>query len=142
MRHRIPMIGACMLLASLGLPAAVVAQEASAVCAFGALQECGPNLECLPASPWQDPEPPGFVRVDVEASTISILSPPSRRGETTQILGMERTGDHIILTGIEAGRGWSMVIAISDGDMTLSATDDGFAFVGRGKCIDAGLLKP
>ncbi len=79
---------------------------------------------------------------DVESSTITILSPPSRWGETTQILGMERGGDHIILTGIEAGRGWSMVMAISDGDMTLTATDDGRAFIGRGKCVDAGLLNP
>jgi hypothetical protein len=136
------LIAAGVALASLCLPAPGAAQEAAAVCALGSLQECGPQLECLPASPWQDPEPPGFIRVDVESSTITLLSPPSRRGETTQILGMERTGDHIVLTGIEAGRGWSMVIAISDGAMTLSATDDGYAFVGRGKCIDAGLLEP
>ena len=141
-RRRHLLIGGAALLASLALSPAVSAQEAAAVCALGALRECGPDLECLPASPWQDPEPPGFVHVDVESSTITILSPPSRRGETTQIIGMERTGDHIILTGIEAGRGWSMVIAISDGDMTLSATDDGFAFIGRGRCIDAGLLEP
>lgn len=136
------LIGAGAVLAFFGLPATIEAQEAAAVCALGALQECDPELECLPASPWLDPEPPGFVRVDVETSTITVLSPPSRRGETTRIQGMERTGDHIVLTGIEAGRGWSMVIAISDGDMTLSATDDGFAFIGRGKCIDAGLLEP
>ncbi len=142
MRHRLPLIGACVLLALLNLPSVLTAQEPAAVCALGALRECGPELECLPASPWQDPEPPGFIRVDVEASTITILSPPSRRGEVTQILGMESGGDHIVLTGIEAGRGWSMVISISDGDMTLSATDDGFAFIGRGKCIDAGLLEP
>ncbi len=142
MTHRLPMIGACVFWASLTLPTALAAQEAVAVCVIGALRECGPQLECLPASPWQDPEPPGFIRVDVEASTITILSPPSRRGETTQILGMESGGDHIVLTGIEAGRGWSMVIAISDGDMTLAATDDGLSFIGRGKCVDAGLLAP
>ena len=142
MRHRLPIIGAFLFLASLTLPTVLVAQEAVAVCVIAALRESGPQLECLPASPWQDPEPPGFIRVDVEASTITILSPPSRRGETTQILGMESGGDHIVLTGIEAGRGWSMVIAISDGDMTLAATDDGVAFIGRGKCVDAGLLAP
>jgi len=142
MRHRLPMIGACVLLTSLNLPSVLPAQEAAAICAFGALRECGPQLECLPTSPSQDTEPPGFIRVDVEASTITILSPPSRRGETTQIRGMESGEDHIVLTGIEAGRGWSMVIAISDGDMTLAATDDGVAFIGRGKCIDAGLLEP
>jgi len=142
MRHRLPIIGACVLWASLTLPTALVAQEAVAVCVIAALRECGPQLECLPASPSQDPEPPGFIRVDVAASTISILSPPSRRGETTKILGMERGGDNIVLTGIEAGRGWSMVIAISDGDMTIAATDDGVAFIGRGKCVDAGLLAP
>jgi len=140
MRHRFLMIGAFFLLALLSQPSVLAAQEPAAVCALGTLRECGPELECLSA--WQDPEPPGFIHVDVESSTMTILSPPSRRGETTQILGMESGGDHIILTGIEAGRGWSMVIAISDGDMTLSATDDGFAFIGRGKCIDAGLLAP
>lgn len=140
MTPRLPMIGACVLWAWLTLPTALAAQEA--VCVIGALRECGPQLECLPASPSQDPEPPGFIRVDVGSSTITILSPPSRRGETTQILGMERGGDNIVLTGIEAGRGWSMVIAISDGDMTLAATDDGVAFIGRGQCVDAGLLAP
>ena len=142
MRHRLPIIGAFLFLASLMLTTALAAQEAVAVCVIAALRECGPQFECLPPSPSQDPEPPGFIRVDVEASTITILSPPSRRGETTQILGMESGADNIVLTGIEAGRGWSMVIAISDGDMTLSATDDGVSFIGRGKCVDAGLLAP
>ncbi len=142
MSHRLPMIGAFMLLASLTAPTVLKAQETAALCSIGALQECGPNLQCANVSPWMDPEPPAFFRFDVETSEITILSPPSRRGETTQVLGQKRTGDHIILTGIEAGRGWSMVIAISDGDMTFSATDDGFAFVGRGKCIDADLLEP
>lgn len=142
MKHRGLSIALGALAMSLVLSSVLVAQEAVAVCTIGALRECGPELECLPASPWMDPEPPGFLHVDVESSTITLLSPPSRRGETTRILAMERTGDHIILTGIEGGRGWSMVIAVSDGGMTLSATDDGFAFIGRGTCLDAGLLEP
>ncbi len=142
MSYRFSMACGFVLLASLCVPSLLAAQEAAAVCALGTIRECGPELECLPASPWQDPEPPGFFRLDVESSTIMILSPPSRRGEVTKVLGMERDGDHIVLTGIEAGRGWSAVISISDGDLTLSATDDGSAFIGRGKCIDAGLLEP
>ncbi len=142
MKQRLAIFGACVLLASLTLPSVLVAQEPDAICALGALRECGPGLECLAAAPWQDLEPPAFIRVDVEESTITILSPPSRRGEVTQILRMESGGDHIILTGIEAGRGWSMVIAISDGDLTLGTTADGVVFIERGKCIDAGLLEP
>lgn len=115
MSYRFSMVCGFVLLASLPLPPMLAAQEAAAVCALGAIRECGPELDCLPASPWQDPEPPGFFRLDVESSTITILSPASRRGEVTKVLGMERDGDHIVLTGIEAG---------------------------RGKCIDAGLLEP
>jgi hypothetical protein len=44
MRSRYYLVGAVVLLASLSFPSAVVAQEAAAVCALGALRECGPEL--------------------------------------------------------------------------------------------------
>jgi hypothetical protein len=71
-----------------------------------------------------DVEPPTFLRVNAETKEITLLAPESRKGEVTVISTAER-GDAIwIMTGIEDGRVWSMVIS-DEGHMTLSVTGDG-----------------
>jgi hypothetical protein len=67
---------------------------------------------------------PTFMRVDADSKQVTLLAPPDRSGEITPI-DVVRRGDGIwVLSGVEAGRAWSMVIS-DKGDMTLSVTADG-----------------
>lgn len=69
-------------------------------------------------------EPATFLRVDADSKVITLLAPESRSGETTTIGAIER-GDGIwLITGIEEGRAFSMIISDA-GYMSLSITGNG-----------------
>ena len=67
---------------------------------------------------------PTFIRVDVDAKQVTILGPSSRRGEVSKIDTVQQVENTWLLTGVDRGRAWSIVIS-DDGHMTMSATGDG-----------------
>ncbi len=69
-------------------------------------------------------EAPTFLRVDTNKKQITLLAPESRRGEVTAIDKVMEKEDIWVLTGIEEGRAWSMIIS-EYGYMTLSISYDG-----------------
>ncbi len=86
--------------------------------------------------------PPTFIHVDVEGGVITLLAPESRRGEQTSIAATARQEGQTILSGAEAGRGWSMVISDDDFDMSLTMTEDRTGFVVFGECIPEDQVTP
>ena len=68
--------------------------------------------------------PPTFFRVDTDEKKITLLAPESRRGEVTVIDRVLEEENIWVLTGVDNGRAWSMVIS-RDGYMTLSISYDG-----------------
>ena len=71
-----------------------------------------------------DLEAPTFLRVNTEAKEVTLLAPDSRKGEVT-VIGEAKRGDQKwVITGVEDGRAWSMVIS-DEGYVTLSVTGDG-----------------
>ena len=112
----------------------------SFICSVARAAECGRDLNCGPPS---DPgNAPTFFHVNLDGKVITLLGPPHRRGETTQIRSLERDEGKIIMAGIEGGRGWSMVILEADGSMSVTVTDERASFVVFGKCIASELLSP
>ena len=71
-----------------------------------------------------DLEAPTFLRVNTETMEVTLLAPDSRKGEVTVIGEVKRGDQRWVITGVEDGRAWSMVIS-DDGYMTLSVTGDG-----------------
>ena len=69
-------------------------------------------------------EPATFFRVDTDKKRITLLAPESRRGEVTVIDRVLEEENMWVLTGVEDGRAWSMVIS-HDGYVTLSISYDG-----------------
>jgi hypothetical protein len=93
------------------------------LCSINRAVECTEDGECGPPD-FGDLPPPIFLRVDVERKEVTLLAPEERRGEVTVIdTALEERGMWV-LTGVEEGRAWSMVIS-SEGYMTLSVTYDG-----------------
>ena len=71
--------------------------------------------------------------MNVKDKKIEILD-DGREGETTRIESMKRSEGRLILQGIEAGRGWTLLISETTGDTTLTVSDAGFAFAAFGAC--------
>jgi hypothetical protein len=90
------------------------------------------GIECLSDGTVGKPnlgelDPVTFFRVDTKKMQITLLAPESRRGEVTSISTAKEEEGLWILTGIEKGRAWSMVISTS-GNMSLSITYDGITW--------------
>ena len=96
------------------------------ICSITSAVECVDGGECG-APDLGGLERPTFLRVDADKKKITLLAPESRRGETTAIGTVREMDDMWVLTGVENGRAWSMVIS-REGYMTLSVTYDGVAW--------------
>jgi len=114
--------------------------ESPMICSVARAVECADDLSCGPPVPQN--VPPTFLHVDLDKRVVTLLGPEERRGETTQIRAVMREAGHIVLTGIEAGRAWGMVIAESDGSMSLTVTMERSSFVVFGSCIAQGQTSP
>ena len=53
---------------------------------------------------------------------------------TTKIRNLERLDNSLILQGIQNGRAWSMIINVTTGKVTLSASDEQAGFAIFGAC--------
>lgn len=110
------------------------------VCSIARGVECNGNLDCAP--PTDRTNAPTFIHVDPEKKVVTLLAPAKRRGEVTRIQAMDRSGGLLTLSGVEAGRGWSLVITEETGNMTLTVADPDAAFVVFGRCLCETETKP
>ena len=110
------------------------------VCSLTKAVECDSEL-CGPPAPPDAPHPT-FIRVDLDNNLITLLAPDERRGETTQIRAIERSGDHVVMTGINAGRGWTMTLSETDGGAVITVNLEDAAFVVFAQCIAEDVLSP
>jgi hypothetical protein len=94
------------------------------------VMECGDTGECQQRTV-KSANLPSFVAVNFEQKTISDTTNSDR---TSQIKHMERIGGHLILQGVENGRGWNMVIDEETGSLSASSADQGLGFVIFGAC--------
>ncbi len=131
---------AALLMTPLLLGAGVRGEAEPYVCSLTKGVECDSEL-CGPPAPSESPFPT-FVRVDLDNNQITLLAPAERRGETTQIGATERSGDHVIMTGIDAGRSWSMTLSEGDGSAVITINLGDAAWVAFGQCIAGDLLSP
>jgi hypothetical protein len=134
------LVKAALLLTPLLVAPSVPAEADEYVCTPAKVVECDSDLNCgLPAPQLL---PPTFFHVDLDDRVITLLGPADRRGETTQIRHMERDGDRVIMGGVQAGRAWSMILAESEGRMTLTVNLGDAGWVIFGQCIPADQLSP
>jgi hypothetical protein len=133
-------VKAAVLFTPLLMAAAVASNGDQYVCSVGKAVECDKNLNCGPPAPEENR--PTFIHVDLEDGQITLLAPPERRGETTQIRAIEREDDRLIMSGIDAGRGWSMNMSEVNGDMSVTVNFGDAALVVFGQCIREDQVTP
>jgi hypothetical protein len=131
---------AALLLVPLLTAAAVPGDEDQYVCSLNKGVECDGDLNCAPPAPLLPP--PTFIHVDLDDNLITLLAPAERRGETTRIRVMERDGDRVIMSGVEAGRSWSMILSEADGGATVTVNLGDAAMVVFGQCMPEDWASP
>ena len=76
---------------------------------------------------------PRIVKIDFKKKVI-IDDQFGESIRTTTIDNLQERDDKLILNGTQEGMGWTMVINQTNGDLTLSATEDQFGFIVFGAC--------
>ncbi len=133
-------VKSALLLTPFLVAASVPAEADEYVCAPAQAVECDSALDCGPPTPVVPTAT--FFHVDLNDRVITILGPEERRGETTPIQHMEREADRVIIGGVQAGRGWSMIFSESAGRLTLTMNLGDAGWVVFGQCIPADQLSP
>jgi hypothetical protein len=131
---------AVVALAPLMMASSVADNGDQYVCSIGKAIECDGDLNCGPPAPQQ--VAPTFIHLDLDDSRITLLAPEERRGEVTQIGAMVRDGDQVILSGIEAGRGWSLSMSESTGKMSITINFGDAGWIVFGQCMAEDQASP
>jgi hypothetical protein len=114
--------------------ASTLAPAAPWMCSINQGTDCDIlDSDCQP--PHELANIPTFVSVDVAGDQITLLAPDHLKGTVTPILAKDSDSERVLLAGIEAGRGWTMVIVRSDGTMTLAVVGQGGGFMLFGNCV-------
>jgi hypothetical protein len=72
---------------------------------------------------------PTFLRIDFAKKTVSGTH------LTSKILHVDKSAEQVLLQGVELDMGWTIVLDSSNGDVSITITDRGGAFVLFGACI-------
>jgi hypothetical protein len=117
------------LLASAAATAA--APRGGLLCAIAEARECGARGECSEAD-LVEANFPRFLTVDLVGQRLHGTRPDGTEASSV-IRNSFRQDDRVMLTGVENGRGWSVVLG-EDGSFVLAASDLGTAYTLFGYC--------
>lgn len=105
-------------------------------CLLKTLNACTANGNCAPLDNLKGEKLPVKVTVDLAAGIVAGVD-PGGWVDATRIASLARTGDELILQGIDNAVAWQMLIYEKDNVMSfLLATGDG-ASIGFGECTAA-----
>ena len=94
--------------------------------------QCDSGGDCIQGRA-RDVNIPQFLRLDFTDMTVR-----RETGEETErsskIDSLHKEDGRLILQGTDQGRGWTMLVSGYDGHMTVTAADDGHAFIVFGAC--------
>ena len=70
-------------------------------------------------------ELPHFLIMDAGKQAVRAAYETVHNDISSLVKNMETNGDHLILQGVENGRGWNIAINTKDGSMSASGVGDG-----------------
>ena len=126
------LLAVVFLLSPVGVVAGASDDVPELWCAVIESFECASGQECRRGLP-ESINFPRIIKIDLKKNII-IDDQFGESVRTTMIDKRQRVDGKLILNGTQEGMGWTMVINQSNGDLTLSATDDQFGFIVFGAC--------
>ena len=118
--------------ASSALCAAEMDGSSDIVCAVVDVVGCAPQGECVQGRA-DSFDLPRFMIVDTKNKTVRA-SYESREAASSPVKNLERSGNHLILQGVENGRGWEVAIDTQNGSMSAAGVGDAVSFLVFGAC--------
>lgn len=103
------------------------------LCAIADVSSCEPNKSCDRESAATVNAPQFFV-VDLARKLVSDTGPGSA-GRTSKIDHVDHRGGLLMLSGIDAGQGWTANIVEQSGKLTYTVTGDRMVVVAFGACL-------
>lgn len=140
MMKKLYVYGATMLVSAMPLVVSAGFDSSSEfLCASVDVMECLPAKGCNRVAA-DDVDIPRFIKVDVKNKQVVTGAKGDKR--KTAIERVEKIDGKLMLQGAEDGReggapdgiGWSMSVVENSGNMVLTASGDGVAFVIFGAC--------
>ena len=103
------------------------------VCAVADVVGCTETGQCVEGTA-RSFELPAFVIVDAEKKAIRAAYESGLKDVSSPVKNMQRSADHLILQGVENGRGWGISINTKSGRMSASGVGDAVNFLVFGAC--------
>ena len=119
-------------LVSTGAAAEQLDGSSDMVCAVTDVVACLENATCAQGQA-RDFELPEIMVVDSKQKVIRGALESGEKA-VSSIKNSERSGDHLILQGVENGRSWDIAINTNNGKMSASLVGDGVSFLSFGIC--------
>ena len=119
---------------STGAAAGQLDGSSDMVCAVTDVVACLENANCAQGQA-RDFELPEIMVIDSKQKVVrGALESGEKAVSHPQLADAERSGDHLILQGVENGRSWDIAINTSNGKMSASLVGDGVSFLTFGIC--------
>lgn len=131
------LVAACAMVATPFISTAVSAGEMDGskniVCAVVDVVGCTETGKCVEGTAGSF-DLPQFMIMDSEKKAIRAAYEAGQKGFSSPVKNMERSGDHLILQGVENSRGWDIAINTKTGKMSASGVGDAVSFLIFGAC--------
>ena len=102
------------------------------VCAAMDVVACVEGTACLQGTA-KSFDLPEFVILDTKKKVMRADYESGHKG-TSPVKNIEKNDGHLVLQGIEKGRGWNIAINTKSGDMSGALAGDGVSFLIFGNC--------
>lgn len=77
---------------------------------------------------------PEFLIVDAQKSAVQAAYEAGHKDVSSPVKSSQKSGDHLIVQGVENGRGWDIAINTKSGRMSASGVGDEVSFLLFGAC--------
>ncbi len=112
--------------------AAEVVTADDIVCAVMDVVACVEDKACVQGTA-KSFDLPEFVIFDQQKKVMRAAYESGHKG-VSPVKSMGRSGDHLILQGIENSRGWNIAVNTKSGDMSGALVGEGLSFLVFGNC--------
>lgn len=117
---------------SAGVSAQGMDGSSDIVCSVVDVVGCAEGGGCVQGSAGSF-ELPEFVILDAQKKVIRAAY-ESGHDAVSPVKNLERSGDHLVLQGVENSRGWALAINTKTGRMSASGVGDAVSFLAFGAC--------
>lgn len=126
-------MGLAALLYAMAAHAGAMDGSKNITCAVLEVVGCTETGQCAEGTS-RDFDLPQILVMDAEQKSVRGAYEAGHGDVLSPVKNLEKNGEHLILQGVENGRGWNIAINTRDGRMSASGVGDAVSFLLFGSC--------